>query len=292
MADYLILTDTCCDFPLFMSNRKDFEAAPLSVTIGGQTYQHHLDERELKIKDFYRMLRNKESVLTAAPSLMEFRDRALPYLQKGMDVLFLGLSSNVSATYANACMALRDLKAEFPNRVIEAVDTLSGSMGQGFLVDLALKMRDQGASLFETAEKIKQLSTKVLHYFTVNDLYHLRRGGRIQAHTAFVGSVLQFKPILSVTKAGRLISISKARGMKNALRYIAELFVSRSLDPDKQTVYITHADCEEKAMELSALFKQAGAGNTCVSLLGPVLGAHAGPDAIACFFTGKEREYE
>lgn len=286
---FLILTESCCDLPPDRVAVPDVEVVPLTLTVGNRNYKHFLDERELKSKAFFDMLRRKETASTAAPSVSEFADRAEPYLQQGMDVLYISFDAALSATYATGVMALRELKQKYPMREILMIDSVCGSLGEGLMVEMSIQARAEGKSLQECAQLVEQHKLQVAHVFTVDDLHHLRRGGRLTSYAAMLGSVLQFKPIIALNEEGRLHPVDRVRGMRSALRALAQTVIDKARDLGQQMVYIAHGDSPDRALELEGLLKQAGAKLTRVCTLGPVIGAHGGPGALAVFFHAVKR---
>lgn len=209
-------------------------------------------------------------------------------LESGKDILYIGFSSGLSATYNNGVMVIEDLKQEFPERKLLYIDTLCASVGQGLLAYYAGLLRENGAEMEEVLEKIAAVKDRIHHQVTVNDLFFLKRGGRIDAATAIVGSMLKFKPIIVVDKEGRLQNVGKVRGRKASIN---ELFnkmkASASLD-ELNYVFISHSDCLEDVEALAAMIKAEWNTEVVIGDIGPVIGAHTGPGAIALCYLGAD----
>ncbi len=290
MTDYILITDSCADLPLHYYEELDIRVIPLSFLLEGQTYANCPDESSMKFSQVYQKLRDGANITTSAVNVEEFKDTFLPYLQEGKDILYMSFSSGLSGTYNAGRIAARELMEDFPDRTIRIVDTLGAALGQGLHVYLtALKRRD-GASLEEAAAYAEDIKLHVVHWFTVDDLFFLKRGGRLSGATALVGSALGIKPILHVDNEGHLIKVSTVRGRKNSLKALADKMAQTIVDPREQTVFIGHGDCLEDAQYLAQLVKDTcGVKDVIINYVGPVIGAHSGPGTMALFYIGKER---
>ncbi len=286
---FAILTEASCDLPPERLQVPDLAVVPLPITVGDASYNCYPDERELKLSDFYAMLRDKQPVSTAAPSPAAFTASAEPFLQQGLDVLYIGLSSSVSGTYAAGVLALRDLKEKYPERVIRTVDTLSGSQGEGLLVEMAVEARAQGLGIEETAQLIEEKRMQVLHSFTVQDLHFIARSGRLSGYAALVGSLLSFKPLLWLGRDGLIRAVGRARGMRKAIAVMVDTVKDKAVDLKNQCIYISHADVLDLANELADRLREIGARRFVIHQLGPSIGAHGGPGALAVFWLGTGR---
>lgn len=289
MSDYVILTDSSCDLPAAVADKLGLAVIPLSVFIEGKVYQNFLDEREISSHDFYEMLRKKSMASTSAANAAAFMAVIEPLLQEGKDVLYLGFSSALSGTYQAGRMAAEELSAKYPDRKVLTVDTLCASMGQGLLVYLTAQQQKKGATIEEARDFAEKTKPNLLHWFTVEDLYHLKRGGRVSAATAVVGSLLSIKPVMHVDDEGRLINMEKARGRRQSIQSIAKKIIDRAIDLKGQTIFISHGDCPEDAQQLADIVKAAGAADVLISPVGPVIGSHSGPGTLAIFCVGTER---
>ncbi|MDO9490716.1 DegV family protein, partial [Acetobacterium sp.] len=206
------------------------------------------------------------------------------------DLLYIGFSSALSATYQTGTQVLEEMKTEYPNAKIMSVDTLGASLGEGLLVTHAAKLREDGQSIESVYDWLIENRLHLCHWFTVDDLFFLMRGGRVSATSAIMGTVLSIKPVMHMDDYGRLIPVSKVRGRKNSLRVLLEQMEKTAIDPKNQTIYISHGDCLEDAQYLADKIKQKfGTEDILIHLIEPVIGAHCGPGTVALFFIGTER---
>lgn len=286
---FTILTEAGCDLPQERFERAGALVAPMPVTINGRHFRHYPDERSLKYADFYRMLRDKAQTVTSAPSPGDYDELAETELKQGRDVLYLGFSSALSASFQAAAVALDTLSKKYPERKILRVDTLSGAMGQGLLVEMAARAREAGKSIEEAALLIERMKLKVVHYFTVADLQHLRRSGRLGTLSAALGTMLKLKPVLSINDKGTLYVVEKTRGYQRAISRLLSLVREKAVDIKNQVVYISHADVQDLASSLAEGIRALGAREVAVHLLGPVIGSHVGPGAIGVSFLADKR---
>ena len=291
MSDFVIITDSSCDISQQMADELELVVMPLAVTVDGKdTYNNYLDEREISTHDFYEKLRAGSTAVTSASNLDAFDKVMRPILESGKDILYMGFSSALSSTCATGALVASNLMEEFPGRKAAAFDTLCASMGQGLLVWYAAKYRLQGHSLEETLAYAQELRPGLAHWFTVDDLHHLKRGGRVSAATAVVGTALGIKPVLHVDDEGRLINVGKARGRKKSILELAERMEETGVDMAKQTVFISHGDCLEDAQFLAQVLKErCGPKEIVINPIGPVIGAHSGPGTLALFFRATKR---
>ena len=289
MRDFVIMTDSCCDLPAQFADELGLVVLPLHLLIGEETFANYLDGREIGFKDFYDRVRNGAMPTTSAVSVGAFEDAMRPILQEGKDILCLNFSSALSTTYQSAVIASEELQAEFPEAKIRVLDTLSASVGQGLFIYLCAQEKKAGKSIDEVYEYAQGLIPHMAHWVTVDDLNHLKRGGRISATTAFVGTMLSIKPVIYINEEGKLINVGKARGRKAALLQIVSELEKRLLDPSNP-VFISHGDCEEDAKFVAEeVRKRTGAETKLISYVGPVIGSHTGAGVIALCFLGKER---
>ena len=290
MSEYVIVTDSSSDLPQELADQMGLEVLPLSVEMGGKRYHNYLDGREIAPEDFYARLRAGEPAVTAAVNVGEFSDGIEPLLQAGKDVLVLAFSSGLSATYNSAAIAAEDLKQRYPDRKIYVVDTLCASMGQGLLVWLAAQEKAKGKSMEEVRDFAEQTKSHLCHWFTVDDLNHLKRGGRISGATALVGTMLSIKPVLHVDDAGHLINMGKARGRQASLKALVDKMEETAINPQEQTVFISHGDCLQDAQTVADMVKPSmGVKYVVISYVCPVIGAHSGPGTLALSFLGSHR---
>lgn len=290
MRDYVIVTDSSADLPQQMVSGLDLEVLPLSFTIGSDTYHDYPDRREMPIGEFFSRIRRGEMATTAAVNVGDFIELLTPILDSGRDALILAFSSGLSATYQSAVIAAEELREKYPERQIETVDTLSASLGQGMLVTLAARRRQAGESLEEVRDFVERTRLQVCHWFTVSDLFYLKRGGRISAATAMVGSMLAIKPVMHMDNAGHLVNVAKARGRNAALRALVDRMEATALEKGNQPVFLSHGDCLDEAEKVADDVKaRFGVKEVVINHVGPVVGAHAGPGVVALFFLGSQR---
>lgn len=282
---YQIITDSCCDFSKDMYDALHVMMQPLTVTFRGESYPDRNDDT---LKDVYDGLRAGEPASTSAANPAAWQTIMRTSLEEGRDVLVMAFSSGLSTTYQSAVIAAEELREQFPDRKILVADTLCASLGQGLLVWYACKKRDEGMSLEELYRWVEDNKLHLCHWFTVNDLMYLKRGGRISAATALVGTMLSVKPILHVDDEGHLVNVAKARGRKASIAALAKKV--EELATEKDIMFISHGDCREEAEELATLLKtQYGVKEVYINYIGTVIGSHAGPGTIALFFMGQHR---
>lgn len=238
----------------------------------------------------YDGLRSGESAKTAAVNPEQWAALMEESLSQGQDVLVMAFSSGLSTTYQSAEIAAQELREKYPERSIYVCDTLAASMGQGLLVWYACKKRDEGASLEALRDWVEETKLHLCHWFTVDDLMHLKRGGRISAATALVGTMLQIKPVLHVDDEGHLINVAKTRGRRASIEALAKKAVELGEGYDNSTMFISHGDCLEDAKYLERILKErCGVKEVVISYVGAVIGSHSGPGTVALFFLGKNR---
>ena len=282
---YRIITDSCCDFTKRQYMDRNVTYAPLSLHLGDETHPSFTEPEELH--GFYDAVRGGAMPTTSAVNPEGWMEIMKPILDAGEDVLCLAFSSALSATCQSAMMAANELRLEYPDRKILVIDTLCAALGQGLLVDYACKKRDAGASLEEVAAWVEENKGSMAHWVTVDDLNHLKRGGRVSATTAFVGGLLGIKPIIHVDDNGKLDTVAKVRGRKAAMEYLVDKV--RTTAKDLDTVFIAHGDCQADAEKLADMLKAIGVKEVTVGYVGGVVGAHTGPGVLVAFFLATER---
>ena len=284
---YRIITDSGCDFPNEMYAQLNLTMVPLSVEFRGSVTDDRNDD---SLKQLYDGLRSGESAKTSAVNPSRWAQVMEAPLAAGEDVLVMAFSSGLSTTYQSAVIAAEELREKYPERKLYVVDTLAASMGQGLLVWYACKKRDEGMSLEQLHDWVEENKLHLCHWFTVDDLMHLKRGGRISATTALVGTMLQIKPVLHVDNEGHLINVAKARGRKASIDALAKKVGELAGNYDNSTMFISHGDCREEAEYLAGILKEKyGVKEVIISYVGAVIGSHSGPGTVALFFLGDHR---
>lgn len=290
MNEFKIFTDSTADLSQELVDLLDVIVVPTDVTIGGKTYRDFPDERELKIADFYAMVRAGEMPTTAVINPERFIEFFEPVLKEGFDILHLVFSSGLTTTMQNSLISADELKEKYPDRTIRVVDTLSVSMGKGLLVYYAANMKKDGKTMDEIAQWVEDNRDHICHWFTVDDLGHLKRGGRISGTSAAIGGVLNIKPIMHVSLEGKLEPTDKVRGRKTALEELLKKIETTAIDIADQTMFFVHADCRDDCDWLiREVKKRFGVKTIYSNWIGPVIGAHSGPGSIALFFIGTEK---
>lgn len=290
MSEYVIMTDSCCDLPGDLAAELELEVLPLRLELKGREYRNYLDGREIGFKAFYDQVRAGEMPVTSAVNVGEFEEAMRPILETGRDILCLCFSSALSTTYQSACIAAKGLSEEFPERTVRVLDTRCASMGQGLLVWLCAQEKRRGLSLIELTDYVETTKGWICHWFTVDDLNHLKRGGRVSAAAALFGTMLSVKPVLHVDGEGRLIPMEKCRGRKASLLALVDHMEKTAMDPAGQTVFLSHGDCLEDANFVAEeIRRRFGTKDIRISYVGPVIGSHTGAGVVALFFLGRER---
>ncbi len=288
MSQYQIITDSACDLPQSMLSQLQVTAVPLFVNFRGESRNDSVEDAQ--VKELYDAMRQGEVATTAAVNPDRWAKAIEPALAEGRDVLVLAFSSGLSTTYQSAVIAASDLLEQYPQRKIRVVDTRAAALGQGLLVWHTCKMRDSGLSLDALGDWVEENRNHLCHWFTVDDLVYLKRGGRVSAATAVLGAMLNIKPVLHMDDGGHLISMVKARGRKAAINTLISKMGELGEGWDNRTVFICHADALDDAQYLAAEIKEKyGVREAFIGNLGAVIGSHAGPGTLSLFFLGKEK---
>ncbi len=287
---YRITTETTCDLPYSYYEEHNIAVIGLAFVIDGNEYIEG-PSQEMPLTEVYERMRNKERCFTNQVNAHRFAEMFEPILQAGDDILHIGFSSGLSGTFASCMQAAAMLKEKYPERQIVTVDSLCASLGQGLLVHFAAQNQQNGMSLRDNAAWLEANKLHLCHWFTVDDLMFLHRGGRVPKTTAIVGSLLGIKPILHVDDEGHLVAMSKVRGRDASLRELAKrMKETMTQDPAEATVFISHGDCQEDAEKTAAYVKaETGADVQIINYVGSVIGSHSGPGTMALFFLGRER---
>ena len=289
MNDYVILTDSSADLTEEWVQELDLKVLPLTFIMEEKSYFNYPDNREMDPKEFYARLAAGTVATTNAINVGQAYEAIEPLLREGKDVLVLAFSSGLSTTCNSLQIAASELAEKYPEQKIYAVDTLCASLGQGMLVYHACQQKKAGRTIEEVRDWVEENKLHQCHWFTVNDLFYLKRGGRVSAATAVVGTMLSIKPVLHMDDEGHLINMSKARGRKSSLLALVDKVGELGTDFN-ETMFISHSDCLEDAQFVAdEVRRRYGTRDIRINYIGPVIGAHTGPGCVALFFTGKHR---
>jgi DegV family protein with EDD domain len=289
MNDYIIVSDATLDLPVNIINKFDIKVIPMGLEIDNIAYSHDPEERELSIEDFYAKLKAGAVSHTTQITPVVFTDFFTEILSKGLDILYIAFSSGLSGTFSAAQLVMEDLKEEFPDRRIYCVDSLCASVGEGLLVYQAALKRQEGLNLEDLKAWVEENKTASRHWFTVKDLFYLKRGGRITSIEAFVGTALKIRPILSTDAQGKLVVLSKVRGSRAELDFMVTKMETEGTDLSNQTVFIGHGDDLEQAQELEKVIRSRNlVKDVVISKIGPIIGTHTGPGMLALVYMGKK----
>lgn len=289
MSEFVIWTDNTVDMPLSWLKEHDVDYLYLSCNMDGVIYnkEHVIDEKE-----FYSRMREGAMPTTSQVNPTEAQEAFEKVLKEGKDILYVAFSSGLSGTYNSCRMAASELAETYPDRKIEVIDTLAASMGEGLILYYAVKMKEEGKSLEEISSWIRKNALHTCHVFTVDDLNHLYRGGRVSKATAIIGTLANIKPMLHVDNEGRLVPVGKVRGRKKSLAALVSMMEERigSYRDKNETILISHGDCQEDAEYVAKLAEEKfGITSIMLNTIGATIGAHAGPGTVALFFLGDYR---
>lgn len=286
----LLMTDSCSDLPIEYVKQNNIAVLSLTFNFRGKTYEDNLGQ-SVSYKEFYDGVRNGEMPSTSQINSFTFLEAFKKYVKQGYSVLYIAISSALSGTYNSALMARTELLEENPDADITVIDSKCASMGQGLLVYSACEKLKDGISKDALVDWIEDNKLKLNHWFTVDDLHHLKRGGRISATSAVIGTLLDIKPILYVDIDGKLAPVTKVKGRKKSVKSLAEELRKRIIDPENQVIGISHGDCLEDAKMLEKIIHdEFNVRNVLISHVGPVVGSHSGPGTLALFFYGSRRD--
>lgn len=288
---YKIVTDSSCNLTDEMIDEFGLEILPLTFMSDGEQFKSYIKGQKSDLKSFFRMMREGKVFTTSLPNQEESLEALRAVLEGGEDLLYIGFSSGLSGTYQAIALLLESLKEEFPERKIYHTDTLAAAMGQGLIVYKAAKLAQAGAPIEEVWQWVEDNKLNCAHWFTVDDLMFLFRGGRVSRTSAWAGSLLKIKPVLHVDDEGKLIPMEKTRGRKKSLIALVDHMAETAIEPvSEQTVFISHGDCEDDAMFVAEeVKKRFGCTDVQVNCLDPVIGAHSGPGTVALFFMADHR---
>lgn len=287
---YQIVTDSACNLTEEMIDEFGLEILPLTFMVDGVQHQSYLKGEKTDLKQFYTMMREGKVITTSLPNMQESEKTLRAIADSGKDILYLGFSSALSGTYAATELLLKQIASDYPDRTFISEETFAASGGQGMLVYLACKKAKDGASIEEVAQFVRDTRDHLCHWFTVDDLMFLLRGGRVSRTSAWAGTLLNIKPVLHVDNAGALIPMEKVRGRKKSIKALVDHMEKTAIDPKSQTIFITHGDCIEDVEALKAeITERFGITDFVVNYVDPVIGAHSGPGTLALFFVGTEK---
>ena len=288
MKDYVIITDSASDISAEILNEWGVRSNELTFRFSEDNKEY--SNSEMPVKEFYDRMREGGVAKTSAVNSETWLRSFEQILKDGKDVLCLAFSSGLSTTYNSARIAASQLSNIYKDSKIMVVDTLCASAGEGLLVRLVVNKKNEGATIEEAAAYAKEIVPNVCHWFTVDDLVYLKRGGRISSAAAFFGNMIGIKPVLHVDDDGHLVNVSKVRGRRSAIVAMADKYTETAFDKENGLIYISHADCKNDADELAKILRERhGASVEIITSVGPVIGAHSGPGTLALFFIGSTR---
>ena len=291
--NFEIVTDSSCNLVEDMIDDFGLHILPLTFMVDGEdkVYQSYLKGERTDLKQFYTMMREGKVFKTSLPNLADAESLFREILAEGKDILYLGFSSGLSGTYQAIELLTKQLQEEYPNQKIFSVDTLAASGGQGLLIWYAVQHARAGESIEQVRDWVEENKLHLAHWFTVDDLMFLFRGGRVSKTAAWAGTLLNIKPVLHVDDEGHLIPMEKVRGRKKSLNALVDHMASSANKPiSDQMVFITHGDCADDAEYVASLVKERfGVSEVVINYVDPVIGAHSGPGTIALFFLADKR---
>ena len=287
---FSIITDSSANLTNAQINEKNIKIVSLSYIIGDKEYLSYIPEKETDYKSYYDLLRAKEHIKTSLVGYERVEEAVRISFEKGEDVLYISFASSLSGSFSIAERCVNDLLEEYPNRKAIVVDSLCASMGQGLYVCKAADKRQEGATLEETAKYLEDIKMNIVHLFTVDDLFYLKRGGRLSGATAVVGTILGIKPLLHMDNDGKLVSYGKTRGRRNSINELIDRMGETGTDLENQTVFVAHADCIEDAEYAASEIKaRYNVKSVTINYIDQVIGSHSGPGTLAIFYIGTER---
>ena len=285
-----IVTDSSANLPESKIEAWGLHILSLVFRVKGQEYASYTKGEVADLASFYKMMREKEDITTSLVNLNQCSELLVDLLDQGKDVLYIGFSSGLSGSYQAVSMLINDLQEQYPNQKVYAVDTLSAALGEGLLVYYAAMMREDGKTINEVKDWLLKNRLHLCHWFTVDDLFFLHRGGRVSKTSAVVGSMLNIKPVMHVDDEGHLILVEKARGRRKSLDALCSHMEDTAIEPENQVVFISHGDCLEDALYLANRVKEKlHVKDVMIHILDPVIGAHSGPGTVALFYIGTKR---
>jgi len=289
MKKFHLVTETNSDMPAYFAAERDVYIIPMPFTIDGVDYTGAPDNT-LPSKEFYDRMRAGSMPITAQVNAETVMAHLEPFMAAGEDILYLVFSSGLSGTINSVRLAAEELEAKYPGRRFVVVDTLCASQGETLLAHYVAKMRDDGVSIDEAAAWVEANRQRVNHWFTVDDLLHLHRGGRLSKTAAVMGTMMQVKPLLRINAEGKLLPVSKTRGRRHSLEKLVEIFLEHVGDTENEVFFISHGDCLEDAEFCSSLLARRSDVPVIINVVSPAVASHAGPGVLGIIGLGKERE--
>lgn len=285
---YRLVSDATLDLPLDLVEKYNILVVPMAFTLDGEEILHYPDERNMSIEAFYEALKEGKTSVTSQINPTTYVELFTPVLEAGEDILYVAFTSGLSGTYQSAMLAKDMLEDDYPDRTIYVIDSLCASAGLGYFMNLVGQKKEEGLSIDELKDWVEENCRRVAHWFTVDNLFHLQRGGRLSFAEAMLGSALKIKPIISVDEEGKLYVENKVRGNRRGEEYMISK-IKENMDDEEQTVFIGHGDCEERALALKEkLEANTKAKNIRITKIGPVIGSHTGPGMLAVLFMEKQ----
>lgn len=284
-----IITDSACDLTREYIENNNIGVLSLILNLEGQAIKDDLG-KTLKYKDFYNKMREGATPTTSQINAHDFEEEFVNHIKDGDSIIYISISSSLSGTFNSANIAKNNILDEYPDADISLIDSLSVSVGQGFLVSKACEMRNSGSSVDEIVSWIEENKRKVVHSILIDDLNHLKRGGRISGATAAIGGLLNIKPTLYLDDEGKLVQGEKIKGKKKALKFLVNEVKEKAVNTENETLYICHGDCLEEAEILrEMILEEVKFKDVIINYVGNVVGAHAGPGVLAALFFGNSR---
>lgn len=291
MSEFHIVSDATLDLPYSIIEEYGIKVIPMGVDIDDVAYNYHPDEKELQLEKFYLKLREGAHTHTTQITPVIFTEYFTKILEKGQDILYIGFSSGLSSTYNASQLAKKELSEKYPNRKIYCIDSKCASIGEGLLVLHAAIQKKKGLSIDELRNWVEEHKYNSRHWFTVRDLFHLRRGGRVTSIEAVIGTALRIRPVLSTDEDGKLVVVSKIRGSKAEMDFFIASMIREGADISSQTVIIGHADNLDNAKQLANYIHNKNiVKDVIISQIGPIIGSHTGPGMLALVYMGKKCE--
>ncbi|MDL2218113.1 DegV family protein [Christensenellaceae bacterium OttesenSCG-928-M15] len=290
MSNYKIITDATADLPQELVEKHEIYVIPMECSLDGTTYEFEPTAKQIHPKAYYEKMREDATTSTSQINVFTYANFFAPILEAGDDILYIAFSSALTGSQQSAAIAIAELLKKYPERQILMVDSLAASLGEGLLVYAAVKKKEEGLELSALAKWVEDYRNKLSHWFTVDDLKYLKRGGRLSAASALIGTALRIKPVLHVDDLGRLVALDKVPGRKRSLKALVE-FMKETYTPEVfPDVFLGHADCEEDAKFVADYIKETiGADVNVINYISPVIGAHSGPGTVALFHFGTHK---